>query len=87
MQSLPHVEPPFPSDDICMEQPIPRTKFNISIEKKIERLWQESEKHGWTFTKFITVVLEVLTVLHHRKKLNHINRVPRRASSRRRTLS
>jgi hypothetical protein len=45
-----------------------RSKYNTSLEKRIERLWQEAEHHGWTFSNFVSVVLEVLTVLHHRDK-------------------
>jgi hypothetical protein len=87
MQTLHNLESIFAGEDICAEQPPVRTKFNISMEKKIERLWRESERHGWNFSKFITVVLEVLTVLHHRKKLQHLDRVPQRASHRKRPLS
>lgn len=46
-----------------------RPKFPISMEKKIEHLWLESETRGWRFSEFAVVVMEVLTVLHHRNKL------------------
>jgi|GEM_PF-4354458 hypothetical protein len=47
----------------------PRPKFTTSMEKKIEHLWLDSERRGWQFNEFAVVVLEVLTVLHHRKGL------------------
>ncbi|MBT3069959.1 hypothetical protein KKP04_03635 [Rhodomicrobium sp. Az07] len=43
-----------------------RPKFATSMEKKIEHLWLDSEQRGWQFNEFAVVVLEVLTVLHHR---------------------
>ena len=39
------------------------------MEKKIEHLWLESESRGWRYSEFVVVVMEVLTVLHHRNKL------------------
>jgi hypothetical protein len=39
------------------------------MEKKIEHLWLDSERRGWQFNEFAVVVLEVLTVLHHRNGL------------------
>ncbi len=51
-----------------------RPKFNISMEKKIEHLWLESEDRGWRFAEFAVVVMEVLTVLHHRNKLRRADR-------------
>jgi hypothetical protein len=87
MQILHSVDEIFTGEEVYQEKPQIRTKFNISMEKKIERLWHESERHGWNFSKFVTVVLEVLTVLHHRKKLQHIERAPKRASHRKRPLS
>ena len=88
MQIFNNLKSVYTGEEICPEQQPPiRTKFNISMEKKIERLWQESERHGWDFSKFVTVVLEVLTVMHHRKKLQHMERAPRRAAQRKRPLS
>jgi len=43
-----------------------RPKFATSLEKKIEHLWLESEQRGWVFNDFAVVVMEVLTILHHR---------------------
>lgn len=59
----------YTSDEAVSEQPPIRTKFNISMEKKIERLWQESDRQGWSYGRFVSTVMEVLTVLHHRNKL------------------
>ncbi|MGO9544498.1 MAG: hypothetical protein ACLPPF_06860 [Rhodomicrobium sp.] len=74
-------------EDIRPEEPIVRTKFNISMEKKIEKLWQESEQQGWNYSQFVAVVMEVLTVLHHRKKLQRIGRNYQKVSRRKRALS
>jgi hypothetical protein len=46
-----------------------RPKFAISVERKLEHLWLESESRGWSFSDFTVVVMEVLTVLHHRNKV------------------
>src|SRR5271166_1311015 len=78
MQTFHNLESVFMGEDIYTDQPPIKTKFNISMEKKIERLLQESERQGWNFSKFVTTVLEVITVLHHRQKLNHLGRPPKR---------
>jgi hypothetical protein len=44
-------------------------KFNISIERQLERLYRNSETLDWSFTDFCVHVLEVLAVLQHRKKV------------------
>ena len=49
-----------------------RPKFTISMEKKIEHLWLESKERGWDFKDFIVVVMEVLTVLHHRNETSGV---------------
>ncbi len=77
MQALQKIEALFAVEDMCREKPLNRTKFNISTEKKIERLWHESEQHGWSFSYFTTVVLEVLTILHHRDSLQRIDHAPK----------
>jgi hypothetical protein len=87
VNSLEAIEAMFALEDICSDQVPIKTKFNISMEKKIERLWHESERHGWNFNKFVSSVLEVITVLHHRKKLKHMEKAPQRASPRKRALS
>ncbi len=57
--------------DIGSDQYPSRPKFPISMEKKIEHLWLESEARGWNFNEFVVVVMEVLTVMHHRNKLRN----------------
>jgi hypothetical protein len=51
-----------------------RPKFAISMEKKIEHLWLDSKDRGWNFSEFAAVVMEILTVLHHRNKLRRADR-------------
>jgi len=87
MQALQEIEPVFPAEEFRHETPLPRTKFNISMEKKIERLWYESRQHGWSFGRFVTAILEVLTILHHRNKLDQFDRAPRKSLRRRAALS
>lgn len=77
----------YPTEDLRMDQPQVRTKFNISMEKKIEKLWQESEQQGWNYSQFVSVVMEVLTVLHHRKKLQRTERAAQKPVQRKRALS
>jgi hypothetical protein len=72
------IENTLQCDEAQPEKPLIRTKFNISMEKKIERLWQESEKHGWSFSQFVTTALEVLTILHHRNKLRLTGVAPKK---------
>jgi hypothetical protein len=74
-------------DDVFPELPQIYTKMNFSIEKKIERLWQESEKQGWKFSQFVTAALEVLTILHHRNKLKLTEQTPEKILHRKQVLS
>ena len=74
-------------EDILPEHPRTNTKLNISMERKIERLWHESEKHGWQFSQFVTTTLEVLTILHHRNKLKVTGQGPKKISHRNHALS
>ena len=55
-------------EDIFLIRSRSGAKFNFSIERKLERLWEESEKSGWKFSQFVTAAIEVLTVLDHRNK-------------------
>jgi hypothetical protein len=71
------------SDDSFNEPPQIRTKFNISMEKKIERLLYESERHGWDFSQFVASTLEILTILHHRNKIRSSGRATRKVSRKR----
>ena len=77
----------YTSDEIRPEQPPVRTKFNISMEKKIERLWHESDQQGWSYSQFVSVVMEVLTVMHHRNKLVRSKPAHKKIPHRKRALS
>jgi hypothetical protein len=74
-------------EDVLLEQPQLYTKLNFSMEKKIERLWRESEKNGWKFSQFVTAALEVLTILHHRNKLKPGGETPEKILHKKHTLS
>lgn len=67
--SFPDMKPVFIEDDLTVEKLPAGSKFNISMEKKIERIWHESQSLGWSFNFFSIRVLEVLIILHHRNKL------------------
>ena len=43
------------------------SKFKISMEKKIERLREQSRLRGESFTAFADYVLQILIVLRHRE--------------------
>jgi hypothetical protein len=43
-------------------------KHRGMIERKLERLFLESADLGWDYDNFVSSVLEILTVLHHRNK-------------------
>ena len=45
----------------------------MSIEKKIENIWLESQNLGWSYNDFISHLLEVLVVLNHRTFLPKAN--------------
>jgi hypothetical protein len=44
----------------------PKSKYNVSFERKIERLWFQSNPLGWGYSDFVVHLLEVLVVLRHR---------------------
>jgi hypothetical protein len=46
-----------------------RSKFNTSMEKKIERLSFQSKPLGWSYSDFVVHLLEVLVVLRQRDKV------------------
>jgi hypothetical protein len=87
MQTAQEASVAYTGEEIVAEPPLVRTKFNISMEKKIERLWLESDQQGWNYNRFVATVMEVLTVLHHRNKLVHKNPAHKRVLHRRRALS
>jgi hypothetical protein len=49
------------------------SKLKISIEKKIENIWLESQELGWSYNEFVSHLLEVLVVLNHRSVLPILN--------------
>jgi hypothetical protein len=74
-------------EDVLPERPQVYTRLNFSMEKKLERLWQESEKNGWKFNQFVTATIEVLTVLHHRNKLKLTVQTPKEILRRKHALT
>ena len=67
--SLREMKALFLDEDVPLEKIQSGSKFNISMEKKIERIWHESSNLGWSFTAFSVRVIEVLIILHHRNKV------------------
>lgn len=51
--------------------PISRThsKFNLSVERKIESMWLDAKELGWDFNRFIVFVIEVMTIMHYRNSI------------------
>jgi hypothetical protein len=86
MRAERRIEPILICNDVLPEQYQTYTKLNFSIEKKMERLWQESEKQGWKFNQFVTVALEVLTILHHRHRLRLTEETPEKILRRKQAL-
>ena len=87
MQTAHEIGVSYTSDEVRAEQLPVRTKFNISMEKKIERLWHESDQQGWSYCQFVSVVMEVLTVLHHRNRLVRGQPANKKLPHKRRSLS
>jgi hypothetical protein len=56
------------------------------MEKKIEKLWLDSDRQGWSYSRFVSTVMEVLTVLHHRNKLVRKEPVRKSAPHKKRAL-
>ncbi|MFT4079685.1 hypothetical protein [Rhodomicrobium lacus] len=44
-------------------------KTRVSIEKNLENMWLKSEQLGWNYQEFVSQVLEIMVVLHHRDRL------------------
>ena len=42
------------------------SKLKMSIEKKIENIWLEFEQLGWTYSDFVSYLIEILIVLNYR---------------------
>jgi hypothetical protein len=62
------------------EKLIQKSRFNTSLERKIEQLSCKSETLGWSFIEFSAHILEVLTVLQHRKKVKRLTASKQRVS-------
>jgi hypothetical protein len=52
------------------EKTASKYKFNASLEKKIEFLWFQSRRHGWSYNDFVIHLLDILIVLQLRDKIN-----------------
>ena len=80
---LQSAEPEFAAEDSSAEAgdspaqgALQSPKFRISIEKKIESIWLESEQLGWSYGDFVFHLMEILIVLNYRSlmpKLNQAN--------------
>jgi hypothetical protein len=86
MQTAHEISVAYTGEEIAAESPMVRTKFNISMEKKIEKLWLDSDRQGWSYNRFVSSVMEVLTVLHHRNKLVRKSSVRKSAPHKNRAL-
>jgi len=86
MQTVHELSVAYTGEEIVAEPPLVRTKFNISMGKKIEKLWLDSDRQGWSYSRFVSTVMEVLTVLHHRNKLVRKEPVRRSAPHKKRAL-
>ena len=54
---------------LIQEKTASRPVFKASFEKKIERLWFQSKRLGWSYNDFVTHLLEILVVLQRRDKI------------------
>jgi hypothetical protein len=59
----------FEKNIVCENHAL-KPKFAITAEKKIERLWLDSNRLGWTYNDFVTHMLEVLIIVGQRGKVN-----------------
>jgi CheY-like chemotaxis protein len=62
----------------CEEIELVHTKLSRSIERRMECCWQEFEKHGRSFSQFLTAVLEALIILDHRDKLRLVEEMSKK---------
>ncbi len=68
-QELPSTKPVCGAGDSRDETtvlPVQGSKLKMSIEKKIENIWLESEQLGWKYNDFVSHLLEILIVLNYR---------------------
>lgn len=61
------------SRDKATELPTQGSKLKMSIEKKIENIWLESEQLGWNYNDFVSHLLEILIVLNYRSFRPQLN--------------
>jgi hypothetical protein len=66
---------------VTQEKNAPKPKFNASFEKKIEQLWFESDRLGWSYNDFVIHMLEVLVILRHRQSVRRAAAPERRAAA------
>lgn len=52
------------------------TKFNLSLERRIENVWFRAQQIGWSYNDFVIRLMEVLIILHHRNKIAKTNGSP-----------
>ncbi len=52
--------------ELTVQGPARGSKLKMSIEKRLENIWLESEQRGWSYNDFVTHLLEVLVVLNYR---------------------
>jgi hypothetical protein len=56
-----------------------RSRHKLSMEKKIEKLWDEAEKDGWDFNYFTSNLLTIAVVLSHRRHFRYRTQGPKSA--------
>ncbi len=59
---------------LIFDRPAPKksgsgSKFKTSMERRVEQLWCEARELGWTYSQFVSVLLEVLVVVPQRDRL------------------
>ena len=57
---------PAEAGDCPAQGALQSPKFRLSIEKKIENIWLESEQLGWSYSDFVFHLMEILIVLNYR---------------------
>jgi hypothetical protein len=53
---------------VAKEKSAAKSKLNISLERKVERLRCHSRRLSWSYNDFVTHLFEVLVIIQHRKK-------------------
>jgi hypothetical protein len=68
-QVLPSTKPAVVGVDTSVDLtqlPVQGSKLRMSIEKKIENIWLDSQELGWSYNDFVTHLLEILIILNYR---------------------